>query len=214
MKKGFVFGLMLASFLGSAMPVLAQESFNTDDKEYELIEKEREEYRKEIENELTIVENGVRRYKTFEELREEGRKKCDQIRQNLVDKFNPDLKFKFKQNALNHILYGGGDSIGYSYLVIRKDKIFGTYRDSIQFTDFPLHSCEILVDKVDFTALKCKYTNSNREIILSYEKIGEYNTVIEKDYNDLNELYKNENEFGQEYSTAGLQDDCLLDPGQ
>ena len=117
MKKGFVLGLMLASLVGSAMPVLAQESFNTDDKEYELIEKEREEYRKEIENELTIVENGVRRYKTFEELREEGRKKCDQIRQNLVDKFNPDLKFKFKQNALNHILYGGGDSIGYLYLV-------------------------------------------------------------------------------------------------
>jgi len=213
MKKGFVLGLMLFSFFGSAMPVFAQESFNTDDKEYELIEKEREEYRKEIENELTVVENGVRRYKTFEERRADLKKKCDQIRQNLVDKFNPDLKFKFKQNALNHILYGGGDSIGYSYLVIRKDKIFGTYRDSIQFTDFPLHSCEILVDKVDFTVLKCKYTNSNREIIISYQEIDKY-TTIEKDYDDLNELYKNENEFGQEYSTAGLQDDCLLDPVQ
>ena len=213
MKKGFILGLMLASLGGSAMPVLAQESFNTDDKEYELIEKEREEYRKEIENELTVVENGVRRYKTFEELREEGRKKCDQIRQNLVDKFNPDLKFKFKQKALNHILYGGGDSIGYGYLVVRKDKIFETYRDSIQFTDFPLHSCEILVDKVDFTALKCKYTNSNREIIISYQEIDKY-TTIEKDYDDLDELYKNENEFGQEYSTVGLQDDCLLDPVQ
>ena len=213
MKKVFVLGLMLASLVGSAMPVLAQESFNTDDKEYELIEKEREEYRKEIENELTVVENGVRRYKTFEELREEGRKKCDQIRQNLVDKFNPDLKFKFKQNALNHILYGGGDSIGYAYHIIRKDKIYVTFRDTDTFYN-PLHNCEILIDKVDFTALKCKYTDSNREIILSYEKIGEYNTVIEKDYDDLNELYKNENEFGQEYWSVGLQDDCLLDPVQ
>ena len=60
MKKAFVLALMLFSFFWSERPVLAQESFNTDDKEYELIEKEREEYRKEIENELTIVENGSR----------------------------------------------------------------------------------------------------------------------------------------------------------
>ena len=209
MKKGFVFGLMLASLVGSAMPVLAQESFNTDDKEYELIEKEREAYRKETEEELTIVEKG----KTLEEFREEGKKKCNQIRQKFVDRFNPDLKFKFKQKALNHLLYGGGDSIGYTYHIIRKDKIYVTFRDTDTFY-LSLHNCEILADKVDFTALKCKYTDSNREIILSYEKTGEYNTVIEKDYDDLNELYKNENEFGQEYWSVGLQDDCLLDPVQ
>ena len=74
MKKAFVLGLMVASFLGGTNVVFAQESFNTDDKEYELIEKEREEYRKEIENELTVIENGVRRYKTFEERRQDGKK--------------------------------------------------------------------------------------------------------------------------------------------
>ena len=209
MKKAFVLGLMLASLIGSAIPVLAQESFNTDDKEYELIEKEREAYRKETEEELTIVEKG----KTLEEFREEGKKKCNQIRQKFVDRFNPDLKFKFKQKALNHLLYGGGDSIGYTYHIIRKDKIYVTFRDTDTFY-LSLHNCEILADKVDFTALKCKYTDSNREIILSYEKTGEYNTVIEKDYDDLNELYKNENEFGQEYWSVGLQDDCLLNPEQ
>ena len=212
MKKGFVLGLMLASLVGSSMPVLAQESFNTDDKEYELIEKEREEYRKEIENELTVVENGVRRYKTFEELREEGRKKCDQIRQKFVDKFNPDLKFKFKQKALNHLLYGGGDSIGYLYLVIRKDKIYDTFRDEIQF-DNALHNCEILIDKVDFTALKCQYTTSNKEVIRGYKKTGEYST-LKRTYNSLDDFKLDKGHDGIEYSTVGLQDDCLLDPVQ
>ena len=209
MKKGFVLGLMLASLVGSAMLVLAQESFNTDDKEYELIEKEREAYRKETEEELTIVEKG----KTLEEFREEGKKKCNQIRQKFVDKFNPDLKFKFKQKALNHLLYGGGDSIGYTYHIIRKDKIYVTFRDTDTFY-LSLHNCEILADKVDFTALKCKYTDSNREIILSYEKIDEYSTL--KKYYDSLDNYKNKNtnSYGLEYSTIALQDDCLLDPVQ
>ena len=137
---------------------------------------------------------------------------CAEVREKLIKQCNPDLSHKFKQKALNYILHSTTRAGNNCFRIVTKDAIYYTTSYGHSLVECPELGCEILLDEVDKTILKCPRASwtPGKFNIYVFEENGEYGSIV-KNYSLEN--YEKGGSFSLDYVSAPeLGDACLLNP--
>ena len=116
----------------------------------------------------------------------------------LVKVNNIDTSFKFKQPALNDVLWGLYGNVEKIYLVVTKDKIFTS---GIETTSNYVglnpdeENCEILKDEIDYTLIRCPSYNDFEFLEFKNRKKDGSGPVCRKKYSSTSKIF-DETKFG------------------
>ena len=116
----------------------------------------------------------------------------------LVKVNNIDTSFKFKQPALNDVLWGLYGNVEKTYLVVTKDKIFTS---GIETTSNYVglnpdeKNCEILKDEIDYTLIRCPSYNDFEFLEFKNRKKDGSGPVCRKKYSSTSKIF-DETKFG------------------
>ena len=138
---------------------------------------------------------------------------CAEVREKLIKQCNPDLSHKFKQKALNYILGSTTRAGNNCFMIVTKDAIYYTTSYGHSLEQCPELGCEILLDEVDKTILKCPWGSwaPGKFDIYVFEERG-YIKATKKRYSSIEEYEKNGSHSLDYIGAPELGDACLLNP--
>ncbi len=88
----------------------------------------------------------------------ESKADADRVLNAIIKKYNPDLSYKFKQDALNYLLEGVSRGEYEHYILVTKNACFTSYKTA-KNPELLHKNCELVKDEKNLTRFRCDEEN-------------------------------------------------------